>query len=63
MEPARLRGDGHAVQCGRGPPGGEPAAVRSLTAELNLTGGFWSFMGNFELNKAGFIIVAIFVLT
>jgi high-affinity nickel-transport protein len=34
-----------------------------LGAELNLTGGFWSFMGNFDLNKAGFIIVGIFVLT
>jgi high-affinity nickel-transport protein len=31
--------------------------------ELNLTGGFWSFMGNFDLNKAGFVIVGIFVLT
>ena len=31
--------------------------------ELNLTGGFWTFMGNFDLNKAGFIIVGIFVLT
>jgi nickel/cobalt transporter (NiCoT) family protein len=34
-----------------------------LGAELNLTGGFWSFMGNFDLNKAGFIIVGIFVIT
>jgi nickel/cobalt transporter (NiCoT) family protein len=34
-----------------------------LGAELNLTGGFWSFMGNFDLNKAGFVIVGIFVLT
>jgi nickel/cobalt transporter (NiCoT) family protein len=34
-----------------------------LGAELNLTGGFWSFMGNFNLNKAGFIIVGIFVIT
>ncbi|HEX7267485.1 MAG TPA: HoxN/HupN/NixA family nickel/cobalt transporter [Streptosporangiaceae bacterium] len=34
-----------------------------LGAELNLTGGFWSFMGNFDLNKAGFFIVGIFVLT
>jgi hypothetical protein len=32
-----------------------------LGAELNLTGGFWSFMGNFDLNKAGFVIVGIFV--
>jgi high-affinity nickel-transport protein len=34
-----------------------------LGQELNLTGGFWSFMGNFDLNKAGFVIVGIFVLT
>jgi len=34
-----------------------------LGAELNLTGGFWDFMGSFDLNKAGFIIVGIFVLT
>ena len=34
-----------------------------LGAELNLTVGFWSFMGNFDLNKAGFVIVGIFVLT
>jgi len=34
-----------------------------LGTELNLTGGFWSFMGSFDLNKAGFVIVGIFVLT
>jgi nickel/cobalt transporter (NiCoT) family protein len=34
-----------------------------LGAELNLSGGFWSFMGSFDLNKAGFVIVGIFVLT
>ena len=34
-----------------------------LGTELNLTGGFWSFMGNFDLNKAGFIIVGVFILT
>ena len=34
-----------------------------LGTELDLTGGFWSFMGNFDLNKAGFVIVGIFVLT
>jgi len=31
--------------------------------EYNLTGGFWSFMGNFDINKAGFVIVGVFVLT
>jgi high-affinity nickel-transport protein len=31
--------------------------------EYALSGGFWSFMGNFDINKAGFVIVAMFVLT
>jgi high-affinity nickel-transport protein len=31
--------------------------------EYDLTGGFWVFMGNFDINKAGFVIVGIFVLT
>jgi len=31
--------------------------------EYDLNGGFWAFMGNFDINKAGFVIVAIFVLT
>jgi nickel/cobalt transporter (NiCoT) family protein len=31
--------------------------------QLGLTGGFWDFMGGFDLNKAGFVIVGIFVLT
>jgi nickel/cobalt transporter (NiCoT) family protein len=34
-----------------------------LGTELNLSGGFWSFMGSFDLNKAGFVIVGIFVVT
>jgi len=34
-----------------------------LGQEFNLSGGFWSFMGNFDLNKAGFVIVGVFVLT
>ena len=28
-----------------------------------LSAGFWSFMANFDINKAGFVIVAMFVLT
>jgi nickel/cobalt transporter (NiCoT) family protein len=31
--------------------------------EYNLTGGFWSFMRNFDINKADFVIVARFILT
>jgi high-affinity nickel-transport protein len=34
-----------------------------LGQELNLSGGFWSFLGAFDLNKAGFVIVGVFVLT
>jgi high-affinity nickel-transport protein len=34
-----------------------------LGAELHLTGGFWDFLASFDLNKAGFVIVGIFVLT
>jgi len=34
-----------------------------LGQELNLTGGFWTFMGNFNINTAGFVIVGVFVLT
>jgi high-affinity nickel-transport protein len=29
----------------------------------NLSGGFWDFMANFNLNKAGFIVVGMFVVT
>jgi nickel/cobalt transporter (NiCoT) family protein len=31
--------------------------------EANLTGGFWAFMQNFNINKAGFVIVGMFILT
>jgi high-affinity nickel-transport protein len=34
-----------------------------LGQEFNLSGGFWDFMGNFNINKAGFVIVGLFVLT
>jgi nickel/cobalt transporter (NiCoT) family protein len=34
-----------------------------LAAELHLSGGFWSFMSNFDINRAGFIIVGLFVVT
>jgi nickel/cobalt transporter (NiCoT) family protein len=34
-----------------------------ISQEYGLSGGFWKFMGNFDINKAGFVIVAIFVLT
>jgi len=31
--------------------------------EYHLSGGFWSFMVGFDINKAGFVIVGIFVVT
>jgi nickel/cobalt transporter (NiCoT) family protein len=31
--------------------------------EASLSGGFWDFMGNFDINTAGFVIVGVFVLT
>ena len=31
--------------------------------EANLTGSFWTFFGNFNINTAGFFIVGVFVLT
>ncbi len=34
-----------------------------LASELNLSGGFWAFMANFNINEAGFIIVGLFVVT
>jgi high-affinity nickel-transport protein len=34
-----------------------------LPSELHLKGAFWRFMANFNLNAAGFIIVAMFIAT
>ena len=34
-----------------------------LTSELHLSGGFWDFMANFDINKAGFTIAGLFVTT
>jgi high-affinity nickel-transport protein len=34
-----------------------------IAGEYNLTGGFWDFMHNFNVNRAGFIIVGVFVAT
>ena len=34
-----------------------------IGSEYKLTGGFWSFMGAFDINKAGFVIVGVFVVT
>jgi len=34
-----------------------------IEQEYRLDGGFWTFMGNFDINKAGFVIVGVFVLT
>jgi high-affinity nickel-transport protein len=34
-----------------------------IGSEYNLAGGFWSFMGGFDINKAGFVIVGVFIVT
>jgi nickel/cobalt transporter (NiCoT) family protein len=34
-----------------------------LAQDGHLNGGFWSFMQSFDINKAGFVIVGVFVLT
>ncbi len=34
-----------------------------LPQELHLNGSFWTFMANFNINTAGFVIVGMFVLT
>ena len=34
-----------------------------IAGEYNLTGGFWDYMQNFNINRAGFIIVGVFVVT
>jgi high-affinity nickel-transport protein len=34
-----------------------------IGAEYNLSGGFWAFMADFNINKAGFVIVGMFVVT
>jgi high-affinity nickel-transport protein len=34
-----------------------------IASEYNLTGSFWTYMANFNINKAGFVIVGLFVVT
>ena len=34
-----------------------------IEQEYRLGGGFWTFMGTFDINKAGFVIAGVFVLT
>jgi high-affinity nickel-transport protein len=34
-----------------------------LAQDTNLNGSFWSFMQNFKINTAGFVIVGVFVVT
>jgi high-affinity nickel-transport protein len=36
--------------------------VGVLVQELHLHGGFWDFMANFDINRAGFIIAGVFVV-
>jgi len=34
-----------------------------IGGEYGLSGGFWDFMGNFDINTAGFVIVGVFIVT
>src|SRR5262249_6199923 len=34
-----------------------------IAQETNLSGGFWDYLQNFNINRAGFVIVGIFVVT
>jgi high-affinity nickel-transport protein len=34
-----------------------------IGSQYKLGGGFWSFMGTFNINKAGFVVVGVFVVT
>jgi high-affinity nickel-transport protein len=34
-----------------------------IGSEYNLSGGFWEFMADFDINKAGFVIVGMFIAT
>ncbi len=34
-----------------------------LQSQLDLSGGVWDFAGNFDINRAGFVIVGLFVVT
>jgi SAM-dependent methyltransferase len=36
---------------------------RLIAQEANLNSGFWAFMQNFNINKAGFVIVGMFIVT
>jgi high-affinity nickel-transport protein len=38
-------------------------ALGLLASDGHLTGGFWSFIAKFDINKAGFVIVGVFVVT
>jgi high-affinity nickel-transport protein len=33
-----------------------------LSTELHIHGGFWDFMANFNINKAGFVVAGLFVV-
>jgi high-affinity nickel-transport protein len=32
-----------------------------MAGELSLTGGFWDYASNFNINRAGFVIVGLFI--
>jgi high-affinity nickel-transport protein len=37
--------------------------VGLISQEAGLSGGFWDFMSNFNINTTGFVIVGVFVVT
>jgi high-affinity nickel-transport protein len=42
---------------------GSTEALGLLAQDAHLSGGFWSFFENFNINKAGFVIVGVFIVT
>jgi len=42
---------------------GSVEVLSILADKLSLRGGFWSFVGSFDLNRIGFVIVGLFVVT
>jgi high-affinity nickel-transport protein len=36
--------------------------MQVLAQQLNLSGGFWNYAANFDINKAGFIVVGMFIV-
>jgi hypothetical protein len=59
---ARVRSARSFVQAARHLLIGSIELLGVLSTELHVHGGFWSFMANFNINKAGFAVAGLFVL-